>query len=263
MRRILIVFLAASFATSAFAGITYQFTSTTTGVVDKTFAGTVKSEGAKSRIDVTKSDDVTFPSGSVVLTDGSVLTVLDPAKKTYYSLDLQQYVKQSIGLAQLSPMLKVEFENPHTSVHDDGAGEAIEGYPTRRTTIKTSFDVASKIAGSGPMTVTVQTTTQTWLTDKLPASAANMFQKSGVQTGVPAIDKILEATASLHGFPLKQVMTSRTSVNGGDPIESTTTTTVSGIRVNAAVAPSDFVMPQGYTKIDDPLSAMMKNFGLD
>lgn len=263
MQRILTAFLVAAFATSAFAGITYKFNSTTTGMAEKTFAGVAKSDGTRSRIDVTESDDTMFPAGAIVLSSGGTITVLDPAKKTYYSFDLDKYVKQSLGLAQMSPLMKMDFGKPQASVHDDGAAGTISGYPAHRSTIATSVDITSSLLGGEQMKVTVANTSVVWLTDKLPASAANIFQMSRVQTGVPAIDKVLESTASLKGFPLKQVTTSRVSVNGGDPMESTTTSTVSDIHENATVAPAEFAMPSGYTKVEDPVTSMMKSIGLD
>lgn len=263
MKRILIAFLAAAFATSAFAGITYKFNSTTTGMAEKTFAGVVKSDGAKSRIDVTESDDTMFPAGAIVFSNNGTLTVFDPSKKTYYSLDLDKYVQQSLGLAQMSPFVKMDFGNPKTSVHDDGAGGTIAGYPTHRSTITTSFDIASSLLGGEQMKVTITSSSRIWLTDKLPASAASIFQTSRARTGVPAIDKVLESTASLKGFPVKQVTESRVSVNGGDEMTSTTTSTVSDVNANANVPASDLAMPSGYTKVDDPLASALKNMGID
>jgi len=259
MQRFLTVILALASAKSAFAGITYEFTTTSSGMPHHGMSGVVRSDAGKRRIEITASDDTIFPAGSVLLSSGNALTVFDPAKKTYYDLDLDQYLQQTAGLGS-----RIEFSNPKASVHENGAGETIDGYPTHRATVDTSFGVTPNVPGLGAsLSVAIHSTTEVWLTDKLPADAANVLQTSRMHTGVPAIDKILESTATLRGFPLKQVTTTNVSISGGDPVTSTSTTVVSNIRTDAKVAASDFAVPAGFKKVDDPLKAMMKNFGLD
>lgn len=266
MRRVPIVLFAVLFTTSAFAGITYQFKTTSEGIGGHAMSGIVRSEAGKSRIEITASDEATFPAGSVILSSGGgAMTVFEPSKKTYYEMDIEKYIQQTAGLAatKASPLMKIDFSNPHTSIRDEGPGEAIEGYPTRHATVDTSFQMIPNVTGMAQaLKMAVHTTTQIWLTDKLPADAANILQTSRLQTGIPAIDKIVESTSSLKGFPLKQVTTSSVSINEGDPMTSTTTSIVSNIRT-VNVASSQFALPAGYTKVDDPLKAMMKKLGLE
>ncbi len=266
MRRFPIVLSAFLLSTSAFAGITYQFRTTSEGIGGQSMSGVVQSDAGRSRIEITTSDNTMFPAGSVIVSSGGgTMTVFNPAKKTYYEMDVAKYLQQSAGLAatKASPLVKIDFSNPRTSVRDQGAGQPIEGYPTRHSTVDTSFQMIPSVTGVlPPMNVAVHTTTQIWLTDKLPAAAASILQSSQVQTGIPAIDKILESTSSLKGFPLKQVTTSSVSINDGDPMTSTTTSVVSNIRT-VNVAPSQFALPSGYTRVDDPVHAMMKRLGLD
>ncbi|HSP34742.1 MAG TPA: hypothetical protein VLU46_10545 [Thermoanaerobaculia bacterium] len=262
MKRSSIALITVAFAAAAHAGITYEFKTTTSGMAEHAMSGVVKSDAGKRRIEITASDDAMFPTGAVMLSSGSALTVIDPAKKTYYDLDLEHYIQQASNLG--GGMLKLEFGDPKASVHDDGPAETIAGYPTRRETVQTVFTVAPSIPGAAQnMKVAVQATTQIWLTDKLPADAANVLQTSRLHTGVAAIDKLLDATASLKGFPLKQVTTTNVSMNGGDPMTGTTTTIVSNIVRDANVDASQFTLPAGYTKVDDPLKTQMKNMGLD
>jgi hypothetical protein len=79
----------------------------------------------------------------------------------------------------------------------------------------------------------------------------------GLRTGVEGLDKqIVAQTAGVKGFPLKQVSTVRMT-QGTNDMTMTTTALVSNIEkksVNAAV----FAMPAGFTKVDDPITKMMK-----
>ena len=264
MKRILTTFVALGIASSAFAGITYRFTTTSSGMAAHGMSGIVKSDAGKRRIEITASDDTIFPAGSVMLSSGNALTVFDPAKKTYYDLDVNKYLQQTAGIGGQSSFVQLDFGNPKASVREAGAGETIGGYPTRRTLVDTSFDVTPLVPGLGQqMKVGVHSTTEVWLTDKLPADAANVLQTSRLHTGVPAIDKVLESTATLKGFPLKQVTTTQVSMNGGDPMTGTSTTVVSDVDTNAKIAATEFAVPAGYAKVDDPLKSMLKNFGID
>src|SRR5437868_13347418 len=78
------------FATSAsaFAGVTYSFESSTTGIAPATLSGSGASDGAKMRIHFTKGDGNMFPDNSLALTtdDGKSLSVVDLGAKTFYVL---------------------------------------------------------------------------------------------------------------------------------------------------------------------------------
>ena len=263
MKRFLIALVTIACATAAFAGISYQFTTTSSGMSEHGMSGVVKSDAGRRRIEITASDDTIFPAGSVMLANASGMTVFDPAKKTYYDLDLDKYLQQTAGLGAQSPFVQLEFGNPHVSVKDDGAAETIGGYPTRRQTVTSSFDVTPNVPGMGQqMKITVRSTSQIWVTDKLPADAANVLETAKLHTGVPAIDKVVESM-HFNGFPMKQVTTTSVSMNGGDAMNGTSTTVVSNVNTNAKVAAGDFLLPAGYTKVDDPLKSMLKKYGMD
>jgi hypothetical protein len=100
--------------------------------------------------------------------------------------------------------------------------------------------------------MTVSTTIERWTTDKLPESATSALQMRWTRSGIPALDKLLEsAAAANHGFPLKEIMKTQI-VQAGAPMDMTQTTAVSSIETKAIPA-SEFVAPQGYTKVENPI----------
>jgi hypothetical protein len=260
MKRIVVVLATLAVAVPSFAGITYRFTTTTEGTRASSVSGMVKSDGSKGRVEIVSGDELIFKPGSVILSSGgSAITVFDPAKKTYYQLDLEKYLRSTIG--GQSSLVSVDISNPHVNVRELGAGPAMQGYPTRRARLTTSFDLAPKFAGQIQAQIGVSLDSEVWLTDKLPAGAANVLQSSRLRTGVEAIDKIIDSSAALHGFPLKQVTRSKITVGGATSDGGTNTTIVSDIH-EAEIAPSEFAIPAGFTKTDDPLEAMLKNLGM-
>ncbi len=260
MKRFIVVLAALAVAMPALAGITYRFTTTTEGTRESSVRGVVKNDGAKGRVEITSGDELIFKSGTVILSGGgSTITVFDPAKKTYYDLDLGKYLRQTAG--GQSPYVSVEIRNPRVAIRELGSGGMIQGYPTRRARLTTSFEVIPKYAGQLQMEIGMNLDSEIWLTDRLPADAANVLTSSRLHTGVEAIDKIVDSSASLRGFPLKQVTTTKATIGNMSSSAGKSTTVVSDIR-QVNVAPSEFVVPAGYRKTDDPLEAMLKTLGL-
>lgn len=253
-----LVFLAAS--TSAFAGVTYNVQSSTNGLRNVSIAGKVAVDGSRMRMDVTTGDNLLFKDNSIVLSDdgGKTMTVIDPSTKTYYEIQLEQIIGTATASLRGNPMFKVTFENPTVAVRDEGDGEPIEGYRTKKSALDASYDIAIDAMGQ-KMSTHIDMRTESWTTDQLPRELVNFVQERGVRTGIAEIDKIIDAqSAALKGFPLKQVSTVKMN-QGGSDVTMTTTATVSNIE-KKDVAASQFTMPTGYTKVDDPVSKMMKAF---
>ena len=99
MKRLLAI-IVLSIATSAFAGLTYKFESSTTGIRTLTMTGTVSTDGQKMRMDVVSGDQMIFKDNDVVLSvdGGKTMTVFDPTTKTYFDLQLDQLLGSSTGM---------------------------------------------------------------------------------------------------------------------------------------------------------------------
>jgi Domain of unknown function (DUF4412) len=260
MKRVFTLLLLLAAATSALGGVTYKVQSSTTGLRNTTIAGTVAVDGQRMRMDVATGDNLLFKDNSIVLSSdgGKTMSVFDPATKTYYEMQLDQMIGAAMAGLRSNPMFNVAFENPTVAVRDEGDGEPIEGYRTHKSALDASYDIAIDAMGQ-KITSHLDMRTESWTTDQLSGEFANFLQQRGIHTGIPEIDKLIDAQrGAVKGFPLKQI--SNIKVNqGGNDTTMTTTATVSNIE-KKNIAASQFVMPTGYTKVDDPVSKMMKAF---
>ena len=246
-------------ASSALAGVTYKVQSSTTGMQNVTIAGNVAVDGSHLRMDVTSGDNILFKDNNVVLSadGGKTMSVLDPSTKNYYDLQLEQLLGSSTGLLRgLGDMVKVSFDNAQVSVRDAGNGGTVEGYPTHKYVLDAAYDMNIDAMGQ-KMTTHMTMSTESWTTDQLAAELSSFLQTRGMRTGVEAIDKLIQAQANgMHGFPLKQVSTVQITQRGND-MTMVTASTVTNIE-KKAVDVAQFAMPPGYSKVDDPVTKMMK-----
>jgi len=259
MKRLLITFASTLLSLPVFAGITYDFRSTTSGMREGSLAGTVSADGSNMRMDLKSGDNFLFKDNAVILsTDGGkTLTVFDPAAKTYYSININELAQQP-GAALASMGGSVKFQNPKVSVKDLGAAETLSGFPTHHAIVDASYDIAIDMMGN-QMTSHMTMTTESWTTDQIRHEFANFIQEKNLHTGFADLDKLLEAqAAAIEGrFPLKQVTTLHVQQGTAD-LTSTTTSEVFNVATHTVPA-SLFTASGGYTKVDDPLSRMLKN----
>ena len=91
MKRAILLAVLAALALPLRAGVTYSFNSATDGRAGTEMSGTTQIEGSSVRLDFIRGDRMIFKDGSVVLSrdGGKNLLVLDPGKKTYFELDLE------------------------------------------------------------------------------------------------------------------------------------------------------------------------------
>ena len=258
MKRVwLILFLSVS--SSAIAGLSYKAQSTTTGMQNMSIVGAITVDGARMRMDVAKGDNVMFKDNAIVISNdgGKTMSVYDPTAKTYFDLQLQDLLGNTTAMLRgLGDMVKFSFDNPQVAVHDGGDGGTIEGFPTHKYVLDASYDLNIDAMGQ-KMTTHMTMNTETWATEQLSSETANFLQMRGVRTGIEGIDKLIEVqTSSVHGFPLKQVSTVHV-LQGGNDMAMTTTSTVSEV-VKKNIDASSFTAPAGYTRVDDPITKMIK-----
>ncbi len=236
-------------APAAGAGITYRMEQVTQGVRPRTFAGVAKIESGKSRFEVTRNDNSKlFETGSVILsTTGShVMTVLEPAKKTYYILDLDQ-IGKALEEAQKQLRSFLSSQKPTISIKGEGDGGIVEGFPTKKWLVT----IATRDTGTLTMHV--------WTTDRIPTEAADAFQNSDMPGGTPLADALRIVRKQMTGFPLKSDTTTK-MVMSGSTSSVTSTMKVTQVR-SVNIAPAEFEMPAGYTKVDSPIDGMLGAIG--
>jgi hypothetical protein len=248
-------------ASSLFAGLHYRFQSIVTPPgMQQGVSGAASVDGTNMRLDIERGDQLLMQDHSFVVSKdgGRTLLVANPADKKYFELKIDD-ILGSAGpiLKQLGGMVKVSFENEKVDVRDDGDGGIIEGYPTHKWSVTSSYDMKMNMMGQ-QLNTHVQMQSQTWATDKLPSTAASFVQSGGLKTGVEAIDKLIQAqTGVVKGFPLKQILSSSITTNG-KATDSSTTVTVTDIHMDAVIPAGAFELPPGFTKGDSPLDALTK-----
>jgi hypothetical protein len=242
-------------ASSAPAGVIYKIQSATTGVQAATISGTVTIDGSHTRMDIATGDNTLFKDNDIVISNdgGRTMSIYDPASRTYFDLQLDQILSTSTAMLDaLGGMVKVSFNNPHVAINDAGDGGTVEGYPTRKYVLDASYDIVINAMGQ-KMTTHFTMNTESWNTDQLSSDLTNFLQTRGIRTGIEGLDKVIEAQQNgMRGFPLKQVST----VNMNDMVMSTTSS-VRDIQ-RRAIDASQFTPPSGYSKVDDPITRMVK-----
>ena len=255
MKQLLAVTAALILSSSfAFAGLAYDFTSTTTGIANQTISGSVRAEGTAMRVDITKGDGALFENGSFAVSTngGKTMSVVNPSSKTFYELDLSQLLGGADALFKhLGDNVKLDVKNPKVSVTGGGPGGTVEGFPTKKSTVTSGYEMAIEGLGN-PMSIRMELTTDVWWTDQVSSEFTNFLQMRGFRTGIAAVDRLIEAEAgAIAGFPLRQVTNTRVSFAGND-MTSTSTSTAKNVK-KVAVPASAFVVPAGFTKVASPL----------
>lgn len=262
MKRIVLLLGALAFvASTASAGLKYEFSSVTSGRGGTKMIGTAKVEGPNMRLDLREGDNVMFQDNSVVISKdgGKTLLVLDTKKKTYYELSLEDTF-QAMGnmMKSMGGMFQMSIDNQSVEVTDGGDGGTIQGYPTRKYVVTTSYDLAMKIMGMNRSSH-IDMKTESWSTDQIPQDSMSFVQMRGLRTGMEDLDKLIEAqTAAVKGFPLKQIITTTTGQGRKTDTQTTTMEVTSIEKTN--IADSEFEIPAGYEKGESPLEAM-QNIG--
>jgi hypothetical protein len=240
-------------------GLTYEFATSAKGSAAASMSGIASVEAGKARVEFTRGDGVLFQNGAVAITSdgGKTLRILDPRARTYYTLSFDDLFATAGALMKsMGSMFQLSFANQKVEVKPAGAGEAIEGYPTKKYTILTSYDMTAKVLGSD-LSSRVEMTTEVWATPRLSADYATFVQSRGVRTGIEGIDALIESQSKgVEGFPLRQITTLRTTQRGRVD-EQTTTVTISKIR-EGEIPASAFAVPAGFTEKASPLQQLGK-----
>lgn len=249
MKRLALFTIVTLAATSLSAGYRYRFESVVAQPRgERSTAGRVTVDHENARIEFDRGDEMLFADKAVVLSHdgGRSLTVIDPSAATYYQLGLDQV---------LSGTRKMEMTvaHPKVTVTDRGEGGEVNGFPTHRYDVDSSYDVTVQVMGQ-EMSNHIETKSELWVTEKLPTGLVTFVQLRGFRVGIEEVDRLIESeTASIRGFPLKQVMTSTTTTSRRGSRSWTTTTTISDVK-ETDVPASAFEVPAGYTRTEVPVN---------
>lgn len=258
MHRLHLIILALCLAVPLQAGVIYEFRMKSQGDA-ATMRGEAKVEGPRMRLELEEGDGVVFRDGSIVISEdrGSTMMVLDPKKKQFYRLSIEESVgAMRAMLSSMGGMVEMSVSDQKVEVERLGPGEAIDGYPTTKYRIDADYTLNLKALGMD-MSQRIRSETTSWTTDRLDRELASFLAFRTLRTGIEGLDELIEKqTGVVSGFPLKTVTRSEITARGRTST-STTTMTVTNIR-EAEVPASEFTVPDGYREVDGPLAALQR-----
>ena len=256
MKRLLVLFvLALVAATPSFGAIQYDFmqkntTDDTVSPVSDLSARAIV-DGENTRVEFL-SGTIYPPNTYVVTTDAfRRIYFVDPSKEWYTEVN-------AAGIASTLGAAGIRISNFKTSTETLPDRPIIAGIETVHNRVTMTYDISVTMK-SIPLTQQVRTEIDVWSTDKF-GHLRNDFVNRAMRTGQPDLDKLLDAeSARVGGFPLRQLVTTRTKYdlpvrsNLNAPTSRTITREfwVTAIR-EAEAKPSFFVVPATYRRSDQP-----------
>ncbi len=193
---------------SGWAGVSYEFVQNSNSNIEQfpatTLTGRAIIDGPRSRIDF-GSGNVYAPGAYVISTDASrTLYYVDPVTKTYSEVDAAG-IAETYGAANI----KVDNFKTNTTLMDDHP--TIAGVPTNHYHLTMSYDMTLQY-GTMPLTQKITEDIDKWTTPRFGDIADAFFANGSVKTGNPKLDQLIDAeTRSIKGFPLRQMVTVRTT----------------------------------------------------
>ncbi|MEA2462277.1 MAG: hypothetical protein QOJ98_24 [Acidobacteriota bacterium] len=255
MKRLLLTVALAIVALPSFAAIQYDFIQKNTTdhpirpVTDVT--GRTIVDGARSRVEYIGGN--TYPPGTYVLsTDGARrLLFVDPEKKSYTEFNTS-------GIATALSTNNLKIENFTSSVDTLPDRPKIAGVETTHYKVAMQYDVTLTVQGIA-LKQHVVTTIEKWTSDQF-AEIDLAFYSEPTLTGNEALDKLIDTEmAKATGFPMRQIVTVRTSYDM--PVRTKlnvpNTRTITRETVITAIGqtkadPSMFVLPASFRRADQP-----------
>ncbi|HEX6098466.1 MAG TPA: hypothetical protein VF432_19275 [Thermoanaerobaculia bacterium] len=205
MKNLLVTVALTLIAASASAAIQYEFVQKNTSadpvepVTDLTARAVI--DGDRSRVDFVGGN--LYPPGTYVIsTDGSRrLQFVDPTKQWYTEVNTTS-VATALGASN------IRISNLKSSMETRDDRPVIAGYPTEHSRLTITYDISVTMK-SIALKQHVRTEVDTWTTSQFPSATVMSFL-SGLRTGNPEIDRLLEVESTrVTGFPLRQTVTTR------------------------------------------------------
>jgi hypothetical protein len=255
MRRLLLI-LATLAALPLSAATRYTIDVETTGdaLQQRRFRATVLVDGAHRRVDVERKE--TPFTYDVLLSDdgGATWIALNTPLKTWFRESSGWLTPRAHVFASWPLMGKnrdLEIRDVKVSASEEPS-EPLLGYAAQKHVVRTSF-AARQGRGAARIDLDYGATAIVTTTDAVdPALAPRTIN---LTTGVAAVDAQLEpALASIHGFPLKTVLSATRMYAGGRPQTNTVAATISDIRTVPAPPPA-FERPAGYVYQEPVIAA--------
>ena len=261
-------------------GMTYEFvmksTSKATGnkeQVSMRGRGTYAGDDAKIEIidasSSTGGDEAFGGKGTyfIVKDGGKEMFLVNPSEKSYMKWDIaNMFAGMSKAINAVGGLVKMQLSDVQIEAHDLGAGESVQGYPTRHIRMVQNYTVSASMFGRTSKNKT-ETTTDYYFAPSLRIanpfvsnsqqmammSQFDMFKNPDYQSQMKAAN----AKLPKNGVPLKTVTTTVTTDEKGK--QETSTTTMEMVNFKPSNVPaSAFAIPSDYKMIEMPdLNAAM------
>lgn len=255
MKTLLVTTVLALVTLPAAAAVQYDFIqkNSTGDVVAPTTEMTARAivEGDRSRVEFL-SGNVYPPGTYVISTEGARrLFFVDPVKQWYTEVNTS-------GLATTLASSDIKVENLRTSSELLKDKQTIAGVEAQHHRVTLEYDLTLTVKAIA-LRQHIRTEIDSWTTNRFGELTHGWFD-SGLQTGNPELDKVLAAeTAKVSGFPLRHVVTIRTSYEKpansklDTPSNRTITRETWVTRIAEVKAqPAMFVIPAAYRRADQP-----------
>jgi len=202
-RTVLVLGVFLALASPAFAAIEYEFSqkSTTEDPLLPTTDLNAKAvvDGLRTRVDF-RSGSLYPPGTYAVSTDSRRVYFVDPKNKTYTEVNL---AAASTTLATA----KIKFENFQSNIERLTDRQVIAGHDTDHYRVTINYDISAQV-GALVLKRHVITTIESWNTNQF-GNLPPDFISGNSATGNPHLDQMVASTR-LPGFPLRQIITTRT-----------------------------------------------------
>lgn len=255
MKRLLVTLALALIAVPSYAAIQYEFmlknTSDDAAKPSSDMTGRATIDGFRSRVEFL-SGTLYPPNTYVISTDSTGrLYFVDPGKQWFTEIN-------TAGIATALGASGIKIENVKSTVETLPDRGRIAGIETDHYRLTISYDITVAMKNI-PVKQHVQTEIDSWTTMKF-GDVPQSFLTRGSRTGNAELDRLLDnQTAKISGFPLRQLVTTRTKYDMPArsklerPSSRTMTreTWVTKIQEITTEA-SQFTIPVSYRRADQP-----------
>ena len=195
----------------------------------------------------------------IVKGGGKEMFLVDPSQKQYMAWDMAGLMGgMSKMMGAMGGMVKMQMSDIHIDAQDMGAGEQIQGYPTRHMRMVQNYTMTATVFGKSSKTTTA-TTTDYYLSPTL--RIANPFVSNSQQMAMASDlfnnpDFKTQMTAAMAkmpkgSIPLKTITTAISTDSKGK--QETTVSTMEMLNIRASkVSESTFAIPAGYALVQMP-----------
>ncbi|MEO7368809.1 MAG: hypothetical protein ABIZ36_12695 [Gemmatimonadaceae bacterium] len=252
-------------------GMTYDFVmktqSTRTGNKETvTMSGHGAYSGDQARIEISDAG----PAGAggmfggkgsyfIVKGGGKEMFLVDPSQKQYMAWDIAGMLGgMSKMMGAMGGMVKMQMSDVHIDAQDMGAGESVQGYPTRHIRMVQNYVMTATVFGRSNKTTTA-TTTDYYLSPSLKianpfvsnsqqmAMASDMFNNPDYKTQMSAA----MAKMPKGSIPLKTISTAISTDSKGK--QETTISKMEMLNMHAGNVPASvFAIPHDYALVQMP-----------